>query len=197
MQYSSQSVEKLVEELTRLPGIGRKSAQRLAFYLLKASRDEAIALAESIRAVKERVGSCSVCGNFTEDDPCLICQDPKRPRDVICVVEQPMDVLASHVSPTPYSVLAFNRASQPEDPWLSANDHSYLGRSQFFNDETHSMLYGESSFPRWEFWRNNHLGANVFIRNSTTAGNPIPEPGSFALLGFAILGLAYARRRRA
>jgi recombination protein RecR len=98
MQYSSQSVEKLVEELTRLPGIGRKSAQRLAFYLLKASRDEAIALAESIRAVKEQVRSCSVCGNFTEDDPCLICQDPKRPHDVICVVEQPMDVLAVEAS---------------------------------------------------------------------------------------------------
>jgi recombination protein RecR len=98
MQFSSQSVERLVEELTRLPGVGRKSAQRLAFYLLKAPKDEALGLAEAIRAVKEQVRTCTSCGNFTEDDPCLICRDPKRPRDVICVVEQPMDVLAVEAS---------------------------------------------------------------------------------------------------
>jgi len=98
MQFSSQSVERLVEELTRLPGVGRKSAQRLAFYLLKAPKEEALGLAESIRAVKEQVRSCTSCGNFTEDDPCLICRDPKRPHDVICVVEQPMDVLAVEAS---------------------------------------------------------------------------------------------------
>lgn len=98
MQFSSQSVEKLIEGLTRLPGVGRKSAQRLAFYLLKAPKEEALSLAEAIRAVKERVRACSICGNFTEDDPCLICRDPKRPRDVICVVEQPMDVLAVEAS---------------------------------------------------------------------------------------------------
>ncbi len=98
MQFSSRSVETLVEELTRLPGIGRKSAQRLAFYLLKADREEALGLAEAIRAVKEQVRTCSVCGNFTEDDPCLICRDEKRARDVICVVEQPMDVLAVEAS---------------------------------------------------------------------------------------------------
>jgi recombination protein RecR len=98
MQFSSRSVEKLVEELTRLPGIGRKSAQRLAFFLLKAPDDEVLELAESIRAVKEQVKSCSRCGNFTEDDPCLLCRDPKRPREVLCVVEQPMDVLAIEAS---------------------------------------------------------------------------------------------------
>ena len=98
MQFSSQAVETLVEELTRLPGIGRKSAQRMAFYLLKASREEALALADSIRAVTEQVQSCSLCGNFTEDDPCLICRDPKRPQDVICVVEHPVDVLAVEAS---------------------------------------------------------------------------------------------------
>jgi len=98
MQFSSHSVERLVESLTRLPGIGRKSAQRLAFHLLRTSREEALGLAEAIRAVKEQVHTCTVCGNFTEDDPCLICRDPKRPRDVICVVEQPMDVLAIEAS---------------------------------------------------------------------------------------------------
>ena len=98
MQFPSLAVEKLVEELTRLPGVGRKSAQRLAFHLLKVPRDEALSLAEAIRSIKEDVRSCSVCGNFTEDDPCLMCRDVRRPRDVLCVVEQPMDVLAVEAS---------------------------------------------------------------------------------------------------
>ena len=98
MQFSSRSVETLVEEFSRLPGIGRKSAQRLAFFLLRMGDEDAFRLAEAIRAVKEQVRSCSVCGNFTEDDPCLICRDERRQRDVICVVEQPMDVLAVEAS---------------------------------------------------------------------------------------------------
>jgi recombination protein RecR len=98
MQFSSRSVETLVDELTRLPGVGRKSAQRLAFHLLRVGREEAMALSDAIRAVKEQVHTCTVCGNFTEDDPCLICRDEKRKRDVICVVEQPMDVLAVEAS---------------------------------------------------------------------------------------------------
>jgi len=98
MQFPSLAVEKLVDELTRLPGVGRKSAQRLAFHLLKVSRDEALSLAEAIRVIKEDVRSCSVCGNFTEDEPCLMCRDARRPRDVLCVVEQPMDVLAVEAS---------------------------------------------------------------------------------------------------
>jgi recombination protein RecR len=98
MQFPSLAVEKLVDELTRLPGVGRKSAQRLAFHLLKVPRDEALSLAEAIRSIKEDVRSCSVCGNFTEDDPCLLCRDARRPRDVLCVVEQPMDVLAVEAS---------------------------------------------------------------------------------------------------
>lgn len=98
MQFSSRSVEKLVDEFARLPGIGRKTAQRLAFHLLKIPKEEALGLASAIRAIKEQVQACSVCGNFTEDDPCLICRDPKRETGVICVVEQPMDVLAVEAS---------------------------------------------------------------------------------------------------
>jgi len=98
VQFSSRSVETLVEELTRLPGVGRKSAQRIAFFLLKASDEDALRLADALRAVKEQVVTCTRCGNFTEEDPCLICRDPKRPHDVICVVEQPMDVLAVEAS---------------------------------------------------------------------------------------------------
>ena len=92
--YSSRYLELLIEELTKLPSIGAKSAQRLALHLLRASRDEALALADAIRAVKERVSFCSVCGNFAEEDPCRLCIDPARDGSVVCVVEQPGDVLA-------------------------------------------------------------------------------------------------------
>jgi recombination protein RecR len=92
--YSSKYLELLIEELTRLPSIGPKSAQRLALHLLRVSREDALRLAEAIRAVKERVHFCSVCGNFAEDDPCALCRDPGRDGSVVCVVEQPGDVLA-------------------------------------------------------------------------------------------------------
>jgi recombination protein RecR len=92
--YSSKYLELLIEELTKLPSIGQKSAQRLAMHLLRVPKDDALRLAEAIRAVKERVGVCSSCGNFSEQDPCLICGDAQRDGSVLCVVEQPVDVLA-------------------------------------------------------------------------------------------------------
>jgi len=92
--YSSKYLELLIEELSRLPSIGQKSAQRLALHLLRAPREDALRLAEAIRAVKERVGFCSICGNFAEENPCPMCKDPQRDASVICVVEQPGDVLA-------------------------------------------------------------------------------------------------------
>ena len=92
--YSSKYLELLVEELKKLPSVGEKSAQRLAMYLLKAPKEEALRLADAIRVVKERVGLCSVCGNFSEQDPCLICSDPQRDAAVLCVVEQAVDVVA-------------------------------------------------------------------------------------------------------
>ena len=92
--YSSKYVELLIEELVKLPSIGSKSAQRLALHLLRASREDALRLAEAIRAVKERVGFCSLCGNFSESDPCQLCSDPERDSSVLCVVEQAGDVLA-------------------------------------------------------------------------------------------------------
>lgn len=94
MYTSSESVERLINRLSRLPGIGRKSAARLAFYILKLSRDEANELADTIREVKERVGYCSICYNISEIDPCHVCQDPRRRRDVICVVEEAADAAA-------------------------------------------------------------------------------------------------------
>jgi recombination protein RecR len=87
-------VAKLIEEFGRLPGIGPKSASRLTFHMLRSPREQAIALAEAILEVKERVTLCSVCFNTTEADPCGICSAHDRDRTQICVVEEPLDVLA-------------------------------------------------------------------------------------------------------
>jgi recombination protein RecR len=87
-------VARLVDELSRLPGIGPKSASRLAYYILRTPREQALALAESILEVKDRVILCSVCFNITDTDPCAICSDPARDQEMICVVEEPLDVLA-------------------------------------------------------------------------------------------------------
>ena len=85
---------RLIEELQRLPGIGRKSAQRLAFHLLKTPRLETEALCDAVRGVKDRVTYCSVCNNITEADPCELCTGGSRDTRVICVVEDPQNVLA-------------------------------------------------------------------------------------------------------
>jgi recombination protein RecR len=90
----SPSVDNLVAQLTRLPGIGSRTAQRLAFHLLSTPKDEALALASAIEEVKERVRFCRECGNLTEEELCGICLDPRRDRTVVCVVEQPVDVIS-------------------------------------------------------------------------------------------------------
>jgi recombination protein RecR len=94
MTYTSESVERLVERFAQLPGIGRKTAHRLALYVLKMSREDVDALARALQNVKERVKYCSVCSNITDVDPCPICSNAKRDRSMICVVEEPNDVLA-------------------------------------------------------------------------------------------------------
>lgn len=90
----SESMNRLIDRLGRLPGIGRRTAERLAFHLLKAGRDEALALAQAISDVKNNVRHCSVCYNLTETDPCPICADPRRDQRKILVVEQPRDVIS-------------------------------------------------------------------------------------------------------
>ena len=87
-------VENLIAQLTRLPGVGTRTAQRLAFHVLRAPRQEALALADAIREAKERIGFCRECGNLTEAEVCEICADARRDRSVICVVEQPFDVVS-------------------------------------------------------------------------------------------------------
>jgi recombination protein RecR len=90
----TESMNRLIEEFGKLPGIGPKSAERLAFYVLKARTDEAMALAEAIRDVKTRIKHCETCYNFSEQTTCEICSDPRRDKSLICIVEQPKDVIS-------------------------------------------------------------------------------------------------------
>lgn len=87
-------VAALIEEFSKLPGVGVKTAQRLTFFVLRSPTDQARRLAEAIMRVKESIIYCSRCFNITESDPCMICSNPSRDQDVICVVEEPLDVLA-------------------------------------------------------------------------------------------------------
>lgn len=94
MVPSSGVLDALINRLNRLPGIGRKSAARLAFHILKLSKEEAVELSDAIREVKDKIIFCSTCFNISETDPCPICADPKRKRDMICVVEEASDATA-------------------------------------------------------------------------------------------------------
>jgi recombination protein RecR len=89
-----QSLNRLIEELGKLPGIGPKSAERLAFHILKASNEEAMALAEAVTNLKKNLQQCKVCMNFSEGETCTICSDPRRDKSTICVVEQPKDLVS-------------------------------------------------------------------------------------------------------
>lgn len=89
----AEPVTKLIDELKRLPGVGHKSAQRLAFYLLRADREETERLIEAIHEVKERIILCSVCNNFTDVDPCRYCSSPSRDKRVLLVVEEPFNLV--------------------------------------------------------------------------------------------------------
>jgi recombination protein RecR len=90
----SPAVDNLIAQLTRLPGIGSRTATRLAFHLLQVPKQEAAALAEAIQEMKERVRFCRECGNLTEEETCTICRDARRDHSMICVVEQPVDLLS-------------------------------------------------------------------------------------------------------
>lgn len=86
-------VQRLITELSKLPGVGSRTAQRLAFHILRTSEEDALALAAAIKEVKERIGFCEVCFNLADEQRCRICQDERRDRGVICVVEEPADVI--------------------------------------------------------------------------------------------------------
>ena len=94
MNYYAKPLNKLINELSRLPGIGGKTAQRLALHILSVDDREAFALADAIREAKEKMTFCSICGNLTDRDPCSICEDAGRDPSTICVVESPKDVIA-------------------------------------------------------------------------------------------------------
>jgi recombination protein RecR len=89
----TQSVTDLIDEFAKLPGIGKKSAERLAYHILRMHQSEALALAEAIRKVKENVRYCRRCYNLAEEEECAICRDPRREQDTLCVVEQPRDLI--------------------------------------------------------------------------------------------------------
>ncbi len=90
----TESLNRLITEFKKLPGIGPKSAERLAFYILKADKDEAMALAKAVSDVKNKTKSCKICHNLSETPVCQICSDPGRDKSLICVVEQPKDIIA-------------------------------------------------------------------------------------------------------
>jgi recombination protein RecR len=94
MDTTPRAVTRLIEEFHRLPGIGPKTAQRLTFYLLRASKEQAQSLAEALAQLKDRIVTCSICQNIAEENPCAICRDESRDRSIVCVVEEPLDVLA-------------------------------------------------------------------------------------------------------
>lgn len=94
MRYYAKPLANLIGELSKLPGIGNRTAQRLAFHILEANYSEAKALADAILEAKEKITYCSICSNLTETDPCYLCDDPSRDSSVICVVESPRDVIA-------------------------------------------------------------------------------------------------------
>jgi len=91
---ASPSLSRLVQELNRLPGIGPKSAQRLAYYIIRLPDEDAYALADAVTSVKQNIVFCEECQNLTDASPCQVCSDPRRDRTTICVVEDPLDVLA-------------------------------------------------------------------------------------------------------
>ncbi len=94
MANYTESIEKLIESLVKLPGIGRRSAERMVNYILGASKEEVKVLSDAITKVKESVRFCSLCHNLSEEELCKICQDPRRQKDLICIVEKPSDVTA-------------------------------------------------------------------------------------------------------
>lgn len=93
MEFYPVAIEKLIEEFAKLPSIGKKSAQRLTLHILNLPKDEVEEFANALVKARGTIKYCSVCGNFTDSDPCAICSNPNRVRDVICVVEQPKDIM--------------------------------------------------------------------------------------------------------
>ena len=131
MSELTRSVTELIDEFAKMPGIGKKSAERLAYYILRISRGEALALADAIRNVKENVRYCRNCYNLAEEEECEICRDPRREQDLLCVVEQPRDLMALEQSGTYrglyHVLLGADRPAGRDRP--GAVDHRRPGRA--------------------------------------------------------------------
>src|SRR5437588_436487 len=131
-------VQRLITELSKLPGVGGRTAQRLAFHLLRASDEEALALARAISEVKDRIGLCQTCFNLADGPSCRICADARRDPEVICVVEEPSDVISierTHEFRGRYHVLGGAPCSSRRDPYAS-------GHARHDRDEVRRHLGG-------------------------------------------------------
>ena len=132
-------LQRLITELSKLPGVGGRTAQRLAFHLLRASEEDAYALAEAIREVKQKIGFCEICFNLAEGPRCRICEDERREADLICVVEEPVDVISierTHEFRGRYHVLG--GALSPIDG-IDPEDLKIAQLYQRVNDPTHPV----------------------------------------------------------
>ena len=142
MPTHAEPIERLINELSKLPGIGRKTAARLAFHILRIPKREAQEMARAIIDVKEKIQLCSVCFNLTDQDPCRICSNSRRSEEVICVVEEPNDLMAIegtgdfkgkyHVLHGTLSPLDFTLSLVPEVPFTGKN-HGYIVLISRFN----------------------------------------------------------------
>ena len=148
-------VQRLVSELSKLPGIGNRTAQRLAFHILRASGEDAFGLADAIRDVKEKIGLCEVCFNLTDEPRCRICQDTRRDHSVICVVEEPSDVIPmerTHEYQGVYHVLGGALSPiegiDPEDLKIAELMTRVVGSAAASPADVASPLSGETSQVR-------------------------------------------------
>lgn len=196
-RITAEPVAKLIDEFAKLPGVGPKTASRLAYFILRGSREDALALAESIVEVKERIVLCSSCFNITEQDPCSICADSQRERATICVVEEPLDVIAldrtgeyhglyhvlhGAISPVDgigpdrlriRELLARVRADRPEEVILATNPN--------IEGDATAMYIARQLVP---------LGVTV-----TRPASGLPVGGDLEYAGEVTLGRALAGRR--
>jgi recombination protein RecR len=185
-------VQRLVTELSKLPGIGSRTAQRLAFHILRASPADATALAEAIREVKEKIGLCEVCFNLTDASRCRICEDPRRDHGLICVVEEPSDVIPmerTHEYHGVYHVLGGALSPidgiDPEDlkiaellARVARNGHSQGGE---LADGREALVDGGEALASGREARASGDGAPVAVREVVLATNPTTTGEATAL----------------
>lgn len=200
MSSYTASLQNLMQELSRLPGIGARSAERIAFHLLKLPKEDAVRIAEAIIDVKTRIKNCSRCYNLTESDPCRICSDARRDQGLVCVVEQPKDLLALESAGTytgAYHVL-LGRISPldgqgPEDLTLPALfERIARGEVRELILGTNPTMDGDGT----ALYIANHLKTTHPDLSVTKLARGLPAGGSIEFANKSILADALAGRRK-